>query len=193
MSVNRENVVWQSKNKLWNLGFYAFEPVNEDDSDYDSEWDVEYNFDEFWTVFVGYPTPEAAKAAWNGPSSGATTLVPYSKDSAEMFDQMAQFCLHPEMKEAAQKKEEARLKREHKKKLKEDFAKNDNFRRDSVVVTIKQDNKPWTELGMSNVCTGYMIPDGDWLTVEGMKVINTATGRMNPKLHKIVVQSYPRW
>lgn len=38
MSVNRENVIWQSADGTWNRGFYAYDTWGED-----HEWDVEYD------------------------------------------------------------------------------------------------------------------------------------------------------
>lgn len=192
MSKNRDNIVWQSKDKTWNLGFYSWEPVNEDSEDYDSEWDVEYDFSKFAHAFIGHPTPESARAAWPGPNPGSTTTVAYSKGKSEELDRMAQFCLHPELEVAAQKKENARLKREHQKALKQKFVENKNFQSDYVAVGIKYDDEPWTRLGGTSTYTGYLKREGDWLTIEGKKVINTANGRLNPKLHSIEVRRF-RW
>lgn len=193
MSVNWDNVVWQSKDKTWNLGMYAREAVNEESSDYDSEWDTDYDFSSFDHAFMGYPSPEAARAAWFGPNPGLTTVISYSKGESENLDRMAQFCLHPELKVAAQKKEDARLKREHQKALKQDFAENNNFRNANVSVCIKKDSQSWTRLGISNTYTGYLIQQGDWLTIDGQKVINTVNGRLNPKLYSIEVSRFSRW
>ena len=91
MSLNRENVIWQSKDGTWNRAFYDFVYVNEDNEDFDMEWDVEYsgNFD--W-VSMGHPTMDAADKSWYGANPGCFDLVEYSQENADIcakFDENA--------------------------------------------------------------------------------------------------------
>ena len=190
MSWNRENVIWQSKDKTWNIGFFRQEPVGSwsDDPDYDPEWDVEYDYDSFSFASVGHRTEQQARAAWNGANPGGSTVYTYGKTTAKEianFDRMAQWHLHPELAEAAAKKEAAKLKREHVKKLKEQFAENNDFKGRNVTVTVKLDDNSYTVMGASQSVTGYAHVEGDWLMVEKVQVKNMKTGRFNRKLHAI--------
>lgn len=95
MSMNRENVTWQSEDGLWNLGMYTVLDGNIFDEDYDPEWDVDYDFSSFWWVSTGHRTEEAAFDSWHGSNPGGSTVVAHSPESAEdcaRFDQMAAAC-----------------------------------------------------------------------------------------------------
>lgn len=189
MSKNHENVVWQSKDKTWSIGFYEVFPAGFDlPEDYDPEWDVEYDYSRFMFASTGHATEEQAIASWNGPNPGSHTIYSWSKDNAatiEVFERLAEFCLHPEKEAEWKKKETAKLRREHTKKLKALFAENDDFAGRCVNVTIKTDEQPWTPLGSNYHRSGTMKRDGDWLTVEGVKIKNVVTGRLNKQLHSI--------
>ena len=71
MSFNRENVIWKSPDGTWNRGFFVCEDTwNTDDDDYDSEWDVEYDYGQFSWVSRGHLTEDAAVASWKGANPG---------------------------------------------------------------------------------------------------------------------------
>lgn len=72
MSFNRENVAWQSQDGTWNLGFYrVLERFGySDDEDYDPEWDVDYDYENFDWLSTGHPSLDAARASWNGANPG---------------------------------------------------------------------------------------------------------------------------
>lgn len=182
MSRNHENVIWQSKDKTWSLGLFKAE--GRDD----------YDYDKFEFASVGHASEESANRSYPGPNTGGGTVISYRKenvpDIAE-YDRMAQFYLHPELAEAAAKKEIAKKKREHAKKLKEAFAENKDYKGRDVTVVIKLDDQPYTRLGISQSYTGYMHTEGDWLVVEGAKVKNLKTGRLNPKLHEVTIARLP--
>lgn len=72
MSVNRENVIWQSPDGTWSRAFYDFYPVGQDDEDWDFEWGVEYT-DEFNWLRTGLASEEEAVDAWNGANPGGWT------------------------------------------------------------------------------------------------------------------------
>jgi hypothetical protein len=84
MSVNRENVIWKSRNGTWGIGFYDYYQTGED-----YEWDVEYDYSCFNFASVGHVSEDAAHAAWRGANPGGSTI--YSEPSAETdrFDEMA--------------------------------------------------------------------------------------------------------
>lgn len=99
MSVNRENVVWQSENGTWGRGFYDYYNTKSyDDDDYDFEWDVDYNYDTFTWVSVGHATEDEARAAWQGANPGGSETVEYGGTNpsgellAPQFDEMAVAC-----------------------------------------------------------------------------------------------------
>lgn len=89
MSVNRENVTWQSKDGKWNRGFYAFHQTGED-----FEWDVEYESYFNW-VSLGHSSKEKADKAWNGANPGGGWVIPFNPDDpksveeAEHYDNLA--------------------------------------------------------------------------------------------------------
>ena len=86
MSVNRENVTWQSKDGKWNIGFWDFYNTGSyDDPDFDYEWDVEYSSSEFWFLSRGHATPDQAYAAYtrNNANPGGTVEVPFTEKTAE--------------------------------------------------------------------------------------------------------------
>ena len=187
MSWNRENVIWQSKNGSWNIGFFRSysSPSQWDDEDFDPEWDVEYDYDEFFFASVGHPSEDSAWRAWKGANPGGSTVMRYSKENAEdiaRYDRMALFHLHPEAAAAEVKKENARLKREHVKKLREQFAANNDFANRKVQVKVKLDDRPWDGFGASQSYVGFLKQDGDWLVIDRVKVKNTKTGRLNARL-----------
>lgn len=93
MSVNRENVIWQSENGKWNLGFFeVYENWSDDDEDYDFEWDVEYNFSAFEWVSRNHATEDAALRSWDGANPGMWQTIGYSPETADQcarYDNMA--------------------------------------------------------------------------------------------------------
>lgn len=82
MSFNRENIIWQSKNGLWNIGFFAIHESMisySNDDDYDSEWDVDYDYERFSWASWGHTTADKAFASWKGANPGMTREFPYSE------------------------------------------------------------------------------------------------------------------
>lgn len=91
MSVNRENVTWQTEDGRWSIGFWDFDYVGGDDGDY--EWDVEY-LDHFNFASTGHATEEAAYAAYTRENAnpGGTVVYPWSeanRDRIEGFNKLA--------------------------------------------------------------------------------------------------------
>jgi hypothetical protein len=87
MSVNRENIVWQSKNGTWSRAFYEFWKVNTGSEDFDYEWDVEYG-EEFNWVSTSHPSYESALDAWNGANAGCHEMLEYSEKNATQCEQL---------------------------------------------------------------------------------------------------------
>jgi hypothetical protein len=91
MSFHRENVTWQSENGKWNLGFYEVLWMGEDE-----EWDVEYGSG-FDSVYIGYPTADAAYRAIWGPNPGGTSVYDYGEGNLSVikhFQDAAEKCDH---------------------------------------------------------------------------------------------------
>lgn len=188
MSRNHENVIWQSKDKTWSLGLFYKERIYSNHSE--DGMDDEYDYNKFEFASVGHATERSALLSYSGPNTGGGTVITYHRNDAKDitdYDRMAQFFLNPKLAEAAAKKEFAKKKREHAKKLKEAFAENNDYKGYDVTVVIKLDKEPFTIIGISNSHTGYVRTDGDWLMVNRIKLKNLATGRLNTKLHEIKV------
>ncbi|MEV7891591.1 hypothetical protein ACWD3I_25040 [Streptomyces sp. NPDC002817] len=78
LSCNRENVIWESADGTWNIGFWRFDYAHhDDDEEFDPEWSVEYFDDAFWFCSTGHPTWEAALDDYldEEPNPGGTTIV----------------------------------------------------------------------------------------------------------------------
>lgn len=196
MSWNREAVAWQSKDKTWTIGFYPSSFYgNEADGD-DPEWDVEYDYNRFEWVSRGHLTERAATQAGydNFGNFGSPDLYPWRKEfSTEIaqFEEMALWHTNPEQAKQNLKKKEAKLRREHTAKLKEQFAEKNDFKGLYVTVTLKLDDATYTRLGASQSYTGYATVVGDWLMVEKAQVKNMKTGRLNRKLHEVRIDRPP--
>ena len=87
MSLNRENVIWQTPDGRWHRGFYDFyETSPEPGEDWDPEWDVEYRYDRFREYKGGFP-PEQAASAWQpgaNPGGSWHLGLPSKQELAEL-------------------------------------------------------------------------------------------------------------
>jgi hypothetical protein len=197
MSWNHENVAWQSKDKTWNIGFFpANAPHGSEEDGYDPEWDVDYDYDRFENVFTGHKTSEEARIAASKMygNYGGSQIIPWGKEDAEYvakYEEMALWHTNPKQAELNLKKKEAKLKREHTAKLKEQFAEKNDFKGLYVTVTMKVDDKTYTRMGVSQSYTGYATVVGDWLMVDKAQVKNMKTGRLNRKLYDVRVDRAP--
>jgi len=90
MSFNRENIVWQSANGSWNIGFFRVECYPSYGEDFDPEWDVEYDFSEFEWVSVGHNSEDEAYRAWKGANPGGGMIMDYTEGESEIYDKMAE-------------------------------------------------------------------------------------------------------
>lgn len=205
MSCNRESVAWQSKDKSWSIGFYSFTSHGSESDGYDHEWDVEYDYHNFSWVSTGHKTSDEAERAGSRVhgNSGGSQVVRWHKDNLKeiaSYEEMALWHTNPAQAELNLKKKEAKLRREHVAKLKEQFAENNDYKGLRVTVTLKVDKATYTRLGVSQSHTGYATVIGDWLMVEKVQVKNMKTGRLNSKLYEVRVDrapsygySYGRW
>lgn len=109
MSFHRANVIWQSKDGTWNIGFYAFMEDNLGDPDRDPEWDVTYDHDSFWWASTGHTTKEAAARSWRGANPGSAEVLAYKSETAEecaRYDEMVWALNNPEAAERKRRREE---------------------------------------------------------------------------------------
>jgi len=91
MSLNRENVVWETESGRWRCGHFDFYEVGDPFSeDFDPEWDVEYT-DDFRWVSDEHDNAADAYEAYPGPNPGGTTIVPreLDLDACRRYDAMA--------------------------------------------------------------------------------------------------------
>ncbi|MFJ4668861.1 hypothetical protein [Kitasatospora purpeofusca] len=82
MSLNRENVIWQTEQGTWSIGFFEFEYP--DHEDFDPEWDVEYDRSLFWWVSTGHADPDEAVEAYRAEHANpgdASTCIEWSADT----------------------------------------------------------------------------------------------------------------
>ena len=96
MSLNRENVTWQTaENGTWTIGFWDFYlPEGEEDE----EWGVEYG-DTFGWVSAGHPTPDTAMDAYtahHANPSGGTVTAWSPEDAREIAELNALAAQHAE-------------------------------------------------------------------------------------------------
>jgi hypothetical protein len=77
MSVNRENVVWQSADGTWSIGVFDFWQTGED-----HEWDVEYDRNSFMFLSTGHATDENAMDAWDGANPGGHSVYAFTPENA---------------------------------------------------------------------------------------------------------------
>lgn len=89
MSLNRENVVWQSHNGLWNRAFYHVTWVGSEADGYDPEWDVEYSMDRFDWLSTGHTTEQGAHLSWKGANPGGCTVFLQGHPMCDLLDAIA--------------------------------------------------------------------------------------------------------
>lgn len=111
MSKHAETAVWQSKDGTWNAGFYkrvSRRTSFEDPSDYDPEWNDDYDYETFEALGTNGTSPGDVLQHMMMPNPGMYSPVPYNKDNAgeiAKYEQLAQDFHDPEG--AAKRKEKA--------------------------------------------------------------------------------------
>jgi len=84
MSVNREHVVWKTRDGTWGIGFFDFYQTGDD-----YEWDIEYDRDTFNWCSIGHASQEDAHAAWEGANPGGGEVIDTPNDETDSYDVMA--------------------------------------------------------------------------------------------------------
>jgi len=190
MSVNRDNITWQSKDGSWSIGFYTFYNTGDtNDEDYDFEWDVDYDQSSFWWCRTGFKTPEAAMAAYcyNNANPGSTTIMKYAGNAKEAkeWDLIAFRFLNPEAAAEMDRKENRKRTLAHLKTLNEKIQNAPYILTSRVQVTFKLDDRSFTDLGVTSRELGYLREKGVWLEIAGRKVYNTKTKKVAENIRKI--------
>ena len=180
MSCNREHVIWESKDHTWNIGFFNFVHLNEDDPDRDPEWDVEYLYSEFFWARKGFSTPEQAQQAWIGPNPGADyDVLPYNRENAHAckeYDEMVRCLDDPAYAIKKRQKDERAYLREQGKKALEALPGVPRAG-ERLLVEVSHGTS------MKSYIEGRLIQDGKWLSVAPSgelpkRVLNTETGKL---------------
>lgn len=193
MSYHWKNVIWQSKDGSWNRGFYhrismgGF-PSSWKDGDYDSEWDDEFDESSFDYARTGFRSEQDA-FNWepSGNPGGAYTIA-YRGNSKECkeLDQLAFFHAHPEEKTKHERREFLRKNREHFKALQTEWTPEKIRaigRFDTMVATVKGDDKAYSGYGMNYDLRGVPVVEGDWLKLEGKPIYNLKTDKFHKRVH----------
>lgn len=179
MSVNRENVVWQSKDKTWNIGFYDFSYVNQGSEDFDPEWDVNYDYSSFMWAATGFLTKDAAIASWKQANPGSHDVLPYSDQTATeiaQYDLMAWAYANPDEAAALAAQEEKKRVRAIRKETKavlEDL-------RAGATVSVSFVDAPYASI------MGPLKKDGEWLVINSghkvYRVIKADKSALHPNI-----------
>jgi len=86
MSLNRENVTWQSPvDEKWYQGFFAYDQYGDD-----HEWDVDYDMGRFNWASGPHDSSVLAVASWTGCNPGQRRTVAATDSEAVRLDQMFQ-------------------------------------------------------------------------------------------------------
>lgn len=196
MSWYHPNVVWQTADGTWSIGFHTATGfyTEPDDGEFDPEWDAEYDFDSFEWASTGHSTKEDAIRAWHGANPGTTDICPWSKGKAnedsKKYDLMVDYYFHPEKRRLAEEKEAKALRR---KKRAEALAylKSSNYALSRVNVVYSK------KVGQSRTtfhsAQGMMRYEGEWLTMsvfgekKSIRIANRVTHKLSANLESLQV------
>ena len=203
MSYHWENVIWQSKDGSWNRGYFkrissADHPSMWCDPDYgyDSEWDDDFDPDEFDYLATDLRSLEAAHDFTPAGNPGSSVEIPYKGNSkgCKALDKLAFFHRNPEAKAKNDRLVHNRRRREHFAKLAEEWPADKLLPYTRVRVDLKGDDAVYERTGMHSDLEGPLMEKGDWLTVEGKRVFNRKTGKFHNRV--VTIQRIPhgrRW
>lgn len=197
MSYHWENVVWQSRDGLWNRGYFkrismADSPNAWNDEDYDSEWDDEFNGNEFEAVCTNV-TYEKAVDYTPFSNPGHFSEVPYKGNSKECkaLDLMAYHYHNPEEKRKHERKIHNKKRRAHFAELERQW-KDERLDGSSLRVNIKHDDTVYDRFGAWTTVQGRPMTVGDWLVIDGRKIRNHKTGKFHNRVGSIQALAFPR-
>lgn len=184
MSYNHENIVWQSEDGTWSIGFYTRIPglarVN-----YDDEWDDDYDYNSFQFVSQGHRTEVSAENSWTGPNPGSHNVMDYNENNKEEIahlNKLASFYFHPELRQQEADEKHVTALQRHLGKLVKSF-EGTNWVGLRVTARFKHDEKPYEWGGMSWSATGpVQVDDEGWWTVESNRIFNPQKQEVNDHL-----------
>lgn len=87
MSFYHENIVWQREDGCWGIGFYKRISRGSSawESDYDPEWDDDFDYSEFFFARTGFATEQQAINSWRGSNPGHHEIMSYTKKEAKQI------------------------------------------------------------------------------------------------------------
>lgn len=98
MTLYRENAIWASPDGGYKMGLYDFEYVNLESPEFNSEWDVKYNYNAFNKVFTGVsPHDCIAQYCHANASAGSYTIYeanPRNQQQIAKLEQMYTEYIH---------------------------------------------------------------------------------------------------
>lgn len=186
MSLHHDNIIWQSRDKSWNAGFFtvAHESYNEDGDI--EEWEREFDRNSFCLISTGWATKQEAYNAhvklWPGPNPGSVDVIPWSRSSAaetKQYDEMVWAFNNPE--EAKKKADAAERKRKRARaKEIEKSLEGVNLRDTQFVV----------QVGPMEYGPVFLVEKGAWLGFYShpktfIKVAHKTTGKIDLEVEKV--------
>jgi len=181
MSFNHENVVWQSKDGLWNIGLFKRVPTSENtwDNDYDPEWDDDFDFSVFSYVRTGFGTEERAMAAYS-PNPGSHTVVPYkrgnTKDIAD-YEDMAKAFNNPAYAKEREERKAKEESRELVKRVRDRLRQEPPVLNGRYLVRFSKSKLP-SATGMMEDREFLLSQQGDWLGFETETVLKSGKRKL---------------
>lgn len=190
MSFNRENVIWQSENGTWSIGFYKVMWTGED-----PEWDVDYDYDHFEWVSTGHRSESEAASSWTGANPGGSEVPPSgasTKAERKRLDNMAEALQHPERARERELREMKSRVRKHRQQLRKFFDGN-VLNGVNVHVELAEGDDPTAEVGAFTHVDGIAHVVGSDVIVDDVVIFSKKTRRVHPHLHKVNVEPRRRW
>lgn len=190
MSHNWENVIWESKDGSWNRAYYKRISCENsyDDRDgepYDSEWDDEFDYEEFAAVDTGFRSQSDAQKWEPFGNPGSADTLAYRGNSADCktLDLRAFHERNPEAKAKHERAVHNRKRRERARALEEKWTELGGIAAKKIRVLISSDDRTYS--GSGRIYSGIARQTGDWLTLDGQKIFNTKTNKFHGRIASV--------
>lgn len=199
MSYFWANTIWQSKDGSWARGYYTrisganSGSLEDEDFGYNSEWDDDFDDSSFDYLATGL-TREQAHDFTPAGNPGTYVEIAYRGNSkvCKELDLMAFHHNNPEAKAKHDRAIHNRKRREHFAELEKRWAGVD-LERQLLVATIAGNDRVYDGAGAFTIVSGAPKVDGNWLTLEGRKILNTKTGKFHNRVHNVERSRYRRF
>jgi hypothetical protein len=186
MSFYHENIVWQREDGRWGIGFYKRVSNNSGwNSDYDAEWDDDFDHSQFSFARTGLLTEQQAMNAWHGANPGQYEVIEYKKKNAKEiaeYEDMAKACNNPAY---AKERELRKAKEESKaliKRVRERLRQEPPVANRRYYVRFSMSELP-SATGMMQDKEFNLTQQGDWLGFETTKTLKS--GKTKPDFLKV--------